>query len=337
MAYTAETITTGDSILATWGNKVETNLDRVGEYMGVVANVASLPAVGDVGEGDWYWCKAERLAKMKVGSVYLTLNGVGEVASSAPTTVTGLLWYDTTNKVFKIYSGSAWVQIGESLIDTSQAVSSLQSALIAQNPSLLINVIANSDLWDYLLKNSTVRTEVVKYKMYLDAMLGIGSAGLSEDTVMKAAMLDSTEKLVKCFSLDSFWLNSDILTYAMNNVFTKFTYDAYSTITVQSINSKYGFRIYSSNIYSGENLPYLGISLDLTSISTISFWYSFTEYSSGGYGYVYIDSDLKKTYNTNQAGASDSVDVSGYTGTHTLKFKANRYVTAFDFTSIVLS
>ena len=338
MAYMAETITAGDPILATWGNKVETHLDRVGEYMGVVAAVANLPDVATVSDGDWYWCKAERLAKMKIGSVYLTLNGIGEVSSSAPSSVTGLLWYDTTNKVLKIYSGSAWIPIGESLIDTSQLLSTLQSSLIAQNPSLVISCIFNSAMWNYFLKNSSVRSEIVNHKMYIDAMLGIGSANLAADTDMVAAMLDSESKIATCFSLDSFWNNSNILTYAMNNVFTKYVYSGNSSVTVQSVNSKYGFRIYCNAYYSVGHFPYLKISLDLTDINTISYWYSFTETTpSHGIGYVQIDSTVVKTYQVNEAGTTDSIDVSGYTGTHDLTFLANRYVTAFDFTSIVLS
>jgi len=335
MAYVAETITAGDPILATWGNKVETHLDRVGEYMGVVAAVANLPDVATVSDGDWYWCKAERLAKMKVGSVYLTLNGIGEVSSSAPSSATGLLWYDTTNKVLKVYSGSAWIPIGESLIDTSQLLSSLQSALLVQQPTLVLNSIVNSTLWNYLLKNSAVRTEIIKYKMYLDAMLGIGSTNLAADTDMEDAMLGSIGPLSKCFSLDSFWNNSDILTYAMNNVFTKYTADSNSTVTVQSVNSKYGYRIYCKANYFSTYMPYMSISLDLTNFNTISYWYSFAEVDLG-IGYVLIDTTQVKNYQTPTDGTTDSIDVSGYTGVHNLVFKANRNAT-FDFTSIVLS
>jgi len=335
MAYTAETITAGDPILATWGNKVETNLDRVGEYMGVVAAVANLPDVATVSDGDWYWCKAERLAKMKIGSVYLTLNGVGEVSASAPTTVTGLLWYDTTNNVFKVYSGSEWKSVGGSNIDTSQLLNTLQTASLAQNPTLVLNSIANSALWNYLLKNSTVRSEIINHKMYIDAMLGMGSANLAADTDMEDAILGSIGPLSKCFSLDSFWNNSNILTYAMNNVFTKYTYNASSSVSVQSVNSKYGFRIYCNTYYSSSYYPYLSISLDLSDFNTISYWYSFAEHDTG-YGYVLIDSTNLKVYQVPQAGTTDSIDVSGYSGVHNLVFKANRYAT-FDFTSIVLS
>jgi len=335
MSYTAETITAGDPILAAWGNKVETNLDRVGEYMGVVANVASLPAVGTVSDGDWYWCKAERLAKMKIGSVYLTLNGVGEVSASAPTTVKGLLWYDTANNVFKVYNGSEWKAVGGSNIDTSQLLSTLQTASFAQNPTLVLNAIANNALWDYFLKNPTVRSEIITHKMYLDAMLGMGSVNLAADTDMEDAILGSIAPLSKCFSLDSFWNNSNILTYAMNNVFTKYTYSANSSITVESINSKYGYRIYCQTYYSSAYQPYLSISLDLTNFNTISYWYSFAEVDLG-IGYVLIDTTQVKNYQTPTAGTTDSIDVSGYTGVHNLVFKANRSTT-FDFTGIVLS
>lgn len=70
MAYTAGTITAGDTIAASWGNKVEDHLERLGNYMGVVDSIANLPDVATISDGDWYWCKAERVAKMNVGGVY---------------------------------------------------------------------------------------------------------------------------------------------------------------------------------------------------------------------------------------------------------------------------
>jgi len=114
MAYSRITISNGDAIEASWGNKIEENLERLGTYMGVVASEASLPAIGDAAEGDWYWCKAERTARMKIGSFFIAVNVSSESSAAAPSNpVKGNLWYDSTNDILKVYNGASWNQVGE--------------------------------------------------------------------------------------------------------------------------------------------------------------------------------------------------------------------------------
>jgi hypothetical protein len=333
MAYTPVTINTGDDITAAWANKVETNLVRIGNYRGVVAGVSSLPDIATIDEGDWYWCKSERLAKIKASGAYVSLNAAGEVASSAPTTATGILWYDTTNKILKIYNGSAWIPIGESVIDTSQAISSLHTALLAQNPTLLIGSIMETSLWNSLLKNSTVRAEVIKYKMYLDVMLGVGGSNLALDTDMEDAILSSIDSLAIALAIPSFWLNSDFLDYWLDNYFTKNNFLAGTTAVIASMNSKYGFRITNTGHYLS-NFPYLSVDLDLTDFDDLDFWYSYTE-SGSAHVYLYIGADLKTTWTVNGSGTYN-VDISGYSGVQTVKFLWNDGV-VFDITDLTLS
>jgi len=332
MGYTPVTITTGDEIAVAWGNKVESNLERIGNYRGVVAAVANLPDIATLDEGDWYWCKAERLAKIKVSGAYISLNAAGEVASSAPSSATGVLWYDTTNKILKVYTGSAWIPIGESLIDTSQALSSLQTALFAQNPTLVINSIVNSSLWNYFLKNSTVRSEVLKYKMYLDMMIGIGSSFLAADTDMEDAILGSVNPLSIALTLSSFWNNSTFLTYWLNNYWTKNNYSTYATTTVGDVNSKKGFKITCSAHWI-TNYPFFSVDLDLTDFDDLDFWYNFV--NSSGYMKLYIGATQITQWIQSTSGTYN-VDISGYSGVQTVKFQFNDAFT-FDFTDLVLS
>lgn len=334
MGYTPVTITTGDEIAVAWGNKVESNLERIGNYRGVVAAVANLPDVATLDEGDWYWCKSERLVKMKVSGAYISLSASSEVASSAPSAVTGIVWYDTTNKILKVYTGSAWIPIGESLIDTSQALSSLQTALLAQNPTIILNSIFNTTMWDYLLANSTVRSEVIKYKMYLDAMIGAGSANLALDTDMEDAILGSIDPLSVALTLSSFWNNSALLTYWMNNYWTKNNYSSYATTTVGDVNSKKGFKITCDGHWV-TNMPFFSVDLDMTDFNDIDFWHSRSFYD-GGYLQIYIGATQIVSWGTTSGSGDYNIDISGYSGVQTLKFYFNNGV-LFDFTDLRLS
>jgi len=333
MAYTPVTINTGDEINVAWGNKVESNLERIGNYRGVVAGVANLPNIAMIDEGDWYWCKSERIAKIKSSGAYVSLNAVCEVASSAPAAATGVLWYDTAINQLKMYNGSSWQPIGEGPIDTSQPLSSLLTAQFVQKPSLVLSAINNTAMWNYLLKNSTVRTELVKHRLYLDTMLGIGGANLELDTDMEDAILSSIDALAIALAIPSFWLNSDFLDYWLDNYFTKNNFLTGTTAVIASMNSKYGFRITNTGHYLS-NFPYISVDLDLTDFDDLDFWYSYTE-SGSAHVYLYIGADLKTTWTVNGSG-THNVDISGYSGVQTVKFLWNDGV-VFDITDLTLS
>lgn len=337
MAYTPVIINTNDEITAAWGNKVETNLARIGNYRGVVAAAANLPDVATLDEGDWYWCKSERVAKIKSSSAYVSLNGVCEVASSAPTAATGIVWYDTANGQLKIYNGSSWQAIGDGQIDTSQALSSLLTAQLAQKPNLVLSAINNTAMWNYLLKNSAVRAEIVKHKLYLDTMMGIGSSNLALDTDMEDAILGSIDPLSLALTIPSFWLNSSFLTYWRDNYWTQYNYSGHATTTVESINSKYGFRI-TCDAHWVTNFPYFSVDMDLTDFDTLSFWYQFSG-NTANYCRLYIGSTLENEFNNVESGTY-SLDISGYSGVQTVKFQFDAWGTpalTFDFTDLILS
>ncbi len=333
MAYTAETITAGDSILASWGNKVETHLARLGNYMGVVANVASLPAVGTVSEGDWYWCKAERLAKMKVGSVYLTLNGVGEVASSAPTTVTGLLWYDTTNKVFKIYSGSAWIQIGGITIDPTAALSSLQNALTAQDPALVLAALANSSFANYLLSNSALRSELVTKRLYMNALMKFALSTVDDSNDYMDAVLGAT-KWSYASEMSDIWGNTTLLNRWLSNFWTQYRYNNSGTISIDAVNGQYGIVCIVNNSYSTPS--YISMNIDFTGFDDLDFWAEITKTSTAANVILKIDSTTLQSWSDTTSGANYNYDVSGYTGVHNLQFLYSRNTT-LKITSLRLS
>lgn len=340
MAYTGEVINVGDTIAASWGNKVETHLERLGNYMGVVASVANLPDVATLDEGDWYWCKSERIVKMKVNGAYISSGASSEVSPSSPSAVTGMFWYDTANKILKVYTGSAWTPIGESLIDTSQVLSSIRTALIVQNPSIVFNSIVNKPMWDYFLTNSTVRSEVLKHKMYIDAMAGVGRENLALDTGMENAILGSINPLSLALSSPSFWLNPDLLTYWMDNYWTKYNYSGSpddATTTVAGMNSKYGFKIYCPSYWSS-NFPYFSVNMDLTDFNYLEFWYSISG-GEGDYVKLYIGTTLIHEFLPTGSGTYN-VDISGFSGVKQVKFLFNHIRLPklyFSFTDLVIS
>lgn len=73
MAYEAVNIVTGSVIEASWGNKIESHLERLGAYRGVVASAANLPDVSTLDEGDWYILKTEHQIRMCISGAYVTL------------------------------------------------------------------------------------------------------------------------------------------------------------------------------------------------------------------------------------------------------------------------
>jgi len=73
MAYTAIDIVAGQPIEENWGDKVETHLERLGSYRGMIASAANLPDVSTLDEGDWYILKTEQQIRMKISGAYVAL------------------------------------------------------------------------------------------------------------------------------------------------------------------------------------------------------------------------------------------------------------------------
>ncbi|NLI09002.1 MAG: hypothetical protein GX457_18225 [Thermotogaceae bacterium] len=73
MAYEAVDIVVGSVIEASWGDKIESHLERLGAYRGVVASAANLPDVSTLDEGDWFILKTEQEIRMCISGAYVTL------------------------------------------------------------------------------------------------------------------------------------------------------------------------------------------------------------------------------------------------------------------------
>ena len=73
MGYTPEVINSRDPITAAWGNKIEQELARRGNYMGVVSTEADLPNSPEV--GDWYLVLDKGLIYVWNGSKWIKIGG----------------------------------------------------------------------------------------------------------------------------------------------------------------------------------------------------------------------------------------------------------------------
>ncbi len=73
MAYTAIDIVAGQPIEENWGDKIESHLERLGAYRGIVESATNLPDVSTLDEGDWYILKTEQQIRMKISGAYVAL------------------------------------------------------------------------------------------------------------------------------------------------------------------------------------------------------------------------------------------------------------------------
>ena len=73
MAYSAIDIVAGETIEESWGDKIESHLERLGAYRGMVESAANLPDVSTLDEGDWYILKTEQQIRMCINGAYVTL------------------------------------------------------------------------------------------------------------------------------------------------------------------------------------------------------------------------------------------------------------------------
>ena len=72
--YNKEIITSTKKLRASWANKVENSLYRLGNYLGEVANYAALPDYSTKNIHDWYFCLDDKQVYVNSGSAWEELN-----------------------------------------------------------------------------------------------------------------------------------------------------------------------------------------------------------------------------------------------------------------------
>jgi hypothetical protein len=127
MAYTVNK--TDGTILATVADgtiDTTTDLTLIGKnYAGygeffnenlvkLLENFSNTSAPASPVAGQMWWDKTNSLLKVYTGTSFKTVSSSTASASTPATGVTGDLWWDTTNGQLKVYNGSTWTTIGPS-------------------------------------------------------------------------------------------------------------------------------------------------------------------------------------------------------------------------------
>jgi hypothetical protein len=127
MAYTVNK--TDGTILATVADgtiDTTTDLTLIGKnYAGygeffnenlvkLLENFSNTSAPASPVAGQMWWDKTNNLLKVYTGTSFKTVSSSTASASTPATGVTGDLWWDTTNGQLKVYNGSTWTTIGPS-------------------------------------------------------------------------------------------------------------------------------------------------------------------------------------------------------------------------------
>ena len=125
MAYTVNK--TSGSVLATVSDgTIDTTTDLVlvgknyagyGEflnenYVKLLENFANTSAPGSPLAGQMWWDTTNSLLKVYTGSAFKTVSSSTASSSTPSSSVTGDLWWDTTNGQLKVYNGSGFTTIG---------------------------------------------------------------------------------------------------------------------------------------------------------------------------------------------------------------------------------
>lgn len=80
----------------------------------LLENFANTSAPSSPVAGQMWWDSTNNLLKVYTGSAFKTVSSSTASASTPTTNVTGDLWWDTTNGQLKVYNGSAFTTIGPS-------------------------------------------------------------------------------------------------------------------------------------------------------------------------------------------------------------------------------
>jgi hypothetical protein len=127
MAYTINN--TSGTVLATVADgtiDTTTDLTLVGKnyagygeflnenYIKLLENFANTSAPGSPVAGQMWWDTSNSLLKVYTGTAFKTVSSSTSSASTPSGGVTGDLWWDTTNGQLKVYNGSSWTTIGPS-------------------------------------------------------------------------------------------------------------------------------------------------------------------------------------------------------------------------------
>ena len=81
-------------------------------FVHLLENSSNSTAPGTPLVGQQWWDSANKLMKVWNGTVWKTISSATSSATAPTSNVTGDLWYDTVNQQLNVYSGSSWILVG---------------------------------------------------------------------------------------------------------------------------------------------------------------------------------------------------------------------------------
>jgi hypothetical protein len=81
-------------------------------FIHLLENSSNTTAPGAPLEGQLWWDSGNRLLKVYNGSVFKTISAATSSSTAPTSNVVGDLWYDTVNAQLKVWTGSAWLLVG---------------------------------------------------------------------------------------------------------------------------------------------------------------------------------------------------------------------------------
>lgn len=84
-----------------------TSWDFVGSAYGA-AFIYSPDAPSTPGVGDLWFDTTNNIIRVYTGSVFQAIPGITYTATAPTNVATGTLWFDTTNNVIRVWNGTAW-------------------------------------------------------------------------------------------------------------------------------------------------------------------------------------------------------------------------------------
>ena len=123
----------------------------------LLENFANTSAPSSPVAGQMWWDKTNNLLKVYTGSAFKTVSSSTSSASTPSTNVTGDLWWDTTNGQLKVYNGSSFTTIGPSFTSGTGTSGAIVATITdnAATDHVVVQLFTNNTIVAIVSKDAT--------------------------------------------------------------------------------------------------------------------------------------------------------------------------------------
>ena len=123
----------------------------------LLENFANTSAPSSPVAGQMWWDKTNNLLKVYTGSAFKTVSSSTSSASTPSTNVTGDLWWDTTNGQLKVYNGSSFTTIGPSFTSGTGTSGAIVATITdnAATDHVVLQLFTNNTIVAIVSKDAT--------------------------------------------------------------------------------------------------------------------------------------------------------------------------------------